>query len=211
MDEIKLIGKRIKLDKCKEIFHCVPNEKDWKEYFEVKAGEWKYENGYLIGKEDGNKGGILYSKEYFNKNVMITFKVSTVSPATRDLNAVSCADWNNETNDLGDAYVYGVNGWYDNKAGVERNAYDGSLPFRCLTSAYHYEAGKEIELTCGAIDGHMFMLVDGELISEFIDTNNPLKGGHIGFSPYCTILKIRDISVREIYYEEIKQYYDPEF
>ena len=47
-------------------------------------------------------------------------------------------------------------------------------------------------------------------MTELIDPN-PLKGGHVGFSPYCTKLKIRDIEIRKIYWEKRDQAYDPEF
>jgi len=39
----------------------------------------------------------------------------------------------------------------------------------------------------------------------------PISGGHLGFSAYCTMLKIKEIEVRKIYYEEFIQKYDPEF
>ena len=53
-------------------------------------------------------------------------------------------------------------------------------------------------------------MVDDELICELID-KNPIEGGYIGFSAYCTKLKIKDIEVREVYYENIRQNYEPEF
>ena len=132
-------------------------------------------------------------------------------PATRDVNAVFCAGWDDELNDLGDAYVCGVGGWYDNKAGLERNVKNGECSFRSLTGAYKYKAGKEIRLTCGAIDGHLFMVIDDELVAEYIETAKPLTSGHIGFSPYCTILKIKDIEIKEIYYETVEEGYKTEF
>ena len=211
MKEIRLVGKKIILDKCKLLLKSAPGP-DWEKDWQVMAGEWKYEDGALIGKEKGNCGGILFSREDFkDKNVMITFTGSTVAPATRDVNAVFCAQWDNEKNDLGDSYVCGLNGWYEDKAGLERNLHGGGVSFRSLTGTYKYTPGTEIRMTAGAIDGHLFMVVDGELVSEYNDLVNPLKGGHVGISPYCTILKIKDIEVREIYWEEFKQKYTPEF
>ena len=49
------------------------------------------------------------------------------------------------------------------------------------------------------------------LIQELIDNMDPIVGGHVGFSPYSTVLKIKDIEVREICWEERIQSYDPEF
>ena len=54
-------------------------------------------------------------------------------------------------------------------------------------------------------------MVDGKLISELIDNMDPIVGGYVGFSPYSTILKIKDIEIREIYWEERVQSYLPEF
>ena len=65
-------------------------------------------------------------------------------------------------------------------------------------------------MTAGAIDGHCFMIVDSVLITELIDPT-PIRGGHVGFSAYCTKLKIKDIEIREIAWRPRKQLYDPEF
>ena len=55
------------------------------------------------------------------------------------------------------------------------------------------------------------MLVDGKLVAEHLDGILKLNKGHIGFSPYCTMLRIRDIVIREISYVNNQQHYDPEF
>ncbi|MBQ2696093.1 MAG: hypothetical protein IJF61_02190, partial [Clostridia bacterium] len=65
-------------------------------------------------------------------------------------------------------------------------------------------------ITTGAIGGHNFLVVDGVLVQELI-APNPICGGHVGFSPYSTMLKIKDIEVREICWEERIQIYEPEF
>ena len=206
VQDIILLGKKIIIDRSKIVLSYSPDEK-WHNYWEPKGGHWEYRDGYLIGTETGNKGGILLSREYYEQNVMLSFTVSTVLPASRDLNAVFCAHWNEETDYLGDSYVSGLNGWYEHKSGIERNM--GSNLYATTTS-YRYEPGTEVRICTGAIDGHCFLLVNGELVSELVDPN-PLKGGHVGFSPYCTRLKIRDIEIRKIYYEPYLQRYEPEF
>ena len=206
MNEISLVGKKIYMDKSPLLLKYSPDE-DWQKYWQVMAGDWRMENGWLIGTENGNKGGILFSRESFDKNVMLSFTAATVLPATRDVNAVYCAHWDEKTDYLADSYVCGLNGWYDGKSGIERN-----LPSNLYstTSLYQYIPGTEVRMTAGAIDGHNFMVVDDQLVTELIDPS-PIKGGHVGFSPYCTILKIKDIEIREIYWEKQKQHYDPEF
>ena len=206
MNEISLLGKKIYIDKSPLLLKYSPDE-DWQKYWQVMAGDWRMENGWLIGTENGNKGGILFSRESFDKNVMLSFTAATVLPATRDVNAVYCAHWDEKTDYLADSYVCGLNGWYDGKSGIERNL---TSNLYSTTSLYQYIPGTEVRMTAGAIDGHNFMVVDGKLVTELIDPS-PIKGGHVGFSPYCTILKIKDIEIREIYWEKQKQHYDPEF
>ena len=204
-NEIVLLGKKILLDESDIVFeyHGAPNFED---YFDVKLGNWSYIDGCLVGKELENRGGIIYVKERFDFDVMMTFKVATVLPATRDLNAVWCSNWNEETNYLGNSYVCGLNGWYENKAGIERC---GDNEFYSGTSLYKYTPGEFVEITCGSINGHCFMFVDGVLICEYKD-NFPLVGGFVGISPYCTQLKIKDVVVRKIKWEKYKQRYLPE-
>ena len=122
MKNIHLLGKKIIADKCPLLLDYKPDE-NWRELWLPKTGTWELEDGCFIGTETGNMGGIMLYKEYFKKNVMLTFTVSTVLPATRDLNAVFCSKWDESTDYLGDSYVCGVNGWYEGKSGLERNAF----------------------------------------------------------------------------------------
>ena len=207
MKDILLIGKRILSDRSPVVLSSLPDE-NWQEQWDPKGGTWEYRDGYLIGSEPGNKGGILLSKRFFDKDVMLSFTAASVLPATRDVNAVYCTTWDEEINYLKLAYISGLGGWYEDKCGIERFPEDG---LRALNPLYHYEAGKEVRITTGAIAGHNFLLVDGQLVQELIDPSPILGGGHVGFSPYSTMLKIKDIEVREIVWEERVQVYDPEF
>lgn len=210
MKDILLLGKKILADKSPIIFEYSPDS-DWEKYWEVMTGEWTLENGYLIGAERGNFGGILMTRERFEDDVMFSFTIGTVLPATRDVNAVFCANWNESHDYLAESYVCGLNGWYEHKSGIERNFGEGfGTNLYSTTSNYTYVPGSEVRMTCGAIGGHTFMVVDDVLITELIDPT-PIRGGHLGFSAYCTKLKIKDIEVRKIVWEEFIQKYDPEF
>lgn len=206
-NEILLLGKKILVDASPVVLSYQPDE-NFREVWEDKGGTWTYEDGYLVGCEPENKGGILLSRQRFDKDVMMSFTVASVLPATRDLNAVYCTTWDDELNYLKKSYISGLNGWYESKSGIERFPED---ELRALTPFYHYEPGKEVRMIVGAIQGHNFLLVDGVLIQELIDNMEPIVGGHVGFSPYSTKLKIKDIEVREICWEERKQSYLPEF
>ncbi len=210
MKDILLLGKKVIFDKSPVVFQYSPSD-DWENFWDVMTGKWKHENGYLIGEERGNQGGILLTKEYFEKDVMFSFTIGTVLPATRDVNAVFCANWNDTHEYLGESYVCGLNGWYEHKSGIERNFGEGfGTNLYSTTSNYTYVPGAEVRMTAGSIGGHRFMVVDDVLISELIDPQ-PISGGHLGFSAYCTKLKIKDIEVREIYWEKFIQKYEPEF
>lgn len=214
MKDILLLGKKIIAEKSPVIFKYNPDD-DWEQYWDVMTGKWKHENGYLIGEEPGNFGGILLTKEWFSQDVMFSFTIGTVLPATRDVNAVFCANWNKTRDYIGESYVCGLNGWYEDKSGIEKildsSKEDGDQRGAySTTSCYTYVPGTEVRMTAGSIKGHTFMVVDDILVSELIDPT-PISGGHLGFSAYCTKLKIKDIEVRNIYWEEFIQKYKPEF
>lgn len=214
MKDILLLGKKIICDKSPVIFEYKPSD-DWKNFWDVMTGEWYHENGYLIGSEPGNFGGILMSKERYEDDVMFSFTIGTVLPATRDVNAVFCANWNETHDYLGLSYVCGLNGWYEDKSGIEKNLVcskenGDERALYSTTAAYRYQPGTEVRMTAGSIQGHTFMVVDDVLVTELIDPA-PIRGGHVGFSAYCTKLKIKDIEVRKIYWEEFIQTYKPEF
>lgn len=204
INEIHLIGKKVIVDRCPILLDSQPNA-DWQKDWQVMGGEWKEEDGWLIGAERGNLGGILFSRESYDCDVIFSFTMKTVLPATRDLNALFCAHWENGY--LGNAYVVGLNGWWEHKSGIERSPETG---LRSLTGSYHYTPGTEVRMTTGIIGGHSFLCVDDEIVAELIDPNY-ISGGHVGFSPYCTKLAIKDIQVRRAVYEEFIQSYEPEF
>ncbi len=208
MKDILLLGKKIMADRSPVIFKYSPDE-NWEKFWTPKSGTWKHEDGYLVGEEKGNLGGIIFSRFRFEKDVMFSFTIGTDLPATRDVNAVFCANWDENTDYLGDSYVCGLNGWYEHKSGIERNIGYGSNLYS-TTSLYEYKPGTEVRMTAGSIGGHTFMVVDDILVSELIDPN-PISGGHVGFSAYCTKLKIKDIEIREINWEVFTQEYTPEF
>ena len=206
MKEIRLLGKKIIWEKSPVLFEYKVGA-DWREHWDIKSGTWECDGEYLIGYERKSWYAMLFSKQRFDEDIMFSFTIKAVPPATRDLNAVICAEWDDAAGELGESYVCGLNGWYEHKSGIERN---GSSNLYSTTSLYHYQPGTAVRMTFGCVEGQSFMIVDGQLITELVDPA-PIKGGHIGFSAYCTRLKIKDIEVREIRYTDFPQSYDPEF
>ena len=124
MKDILLLGKKILADNSPVVFKYSPSD-DWEKSWEIMTGKWCVKDGYLVGEERGNFGGILMTRERFEEDVMFSFTIGTVLPATRDVNAVFCANWNGTHDYLGESYVCGLNGWYEHKCGIERNFGDG--------------------------------------------------------------------------------------
>ncbi len=206
MKDILLLGKKVVPEKSKLLLDYSPDD-NFEKYFMPLGGRWEHRDGWLHGIEPGNKGGILLSRESFDKNVMFSFTMASVLPATRDLNALCCTQWDNEKNYLKSAYICGINGWYDHKSGIEKFPENG---LNATTPLYPYNPGDELEMCFGVINGHSFMTANNQLICELIDPE-PLTGGHVGFSPYCTHLKVKNLKIYEIYWELRNQSYAPEF
>lgn len=214
MKDILLLGKKILSDKSPVLLDYKVGS-DWQDFWLAKSGKWCLKDGYIVGEEPQNFGAILLSKQHFAEDVMFSFTISTVLPATRDVNAVFCARWNEKTNYIGTSYVCGLNGWYENKSGIEKileSTKEGGdkRGVYSTTSAYKYVPGTEVRMTAGSIQGHTFMVVDDVLVTELIDPD-PIYDGQVGFSAYCTKLKIKDIEIRKIIWEEFPQQYIPEF
>ena len=166
MTEILLLGKRIIVDQSPVLLSYHPDD-NWQDVWDAKGGRWEHKDGYLIGSEPENRGGILLSRQEFAGDVMISFTAKTVLPATRDLNALYCTEWDEETNYLKSGYICGLNGWYDHKSGIERFPENG---LNATTTLYEYTPGTEVRICAGAINGHNFLVADGRLIVELIDS-----------------------------------------
>ncbi len=207
MKDFILMDRLVSPTRSKLLLHYDPSETDWLDYWTPKSGNWDCKGGWLIGNEPDNKGGILFSKKEYPADILFSFTMKTELPATRDLNATYCAQWNDKTDYIGESYVCGLNGWYEGKSGIERLR---SNEVKALTGLYKYEPGTEVRMTCGVVSGRNFLFVDDDLIIELGDPN-PLQGGFVGFSAYCTKLLIKDIDIYEPYFEKISQRYEPEF
>ena len=120
MKELHLLGKKVFLDRSPLLMQYQVGP-DWLEHWVPKSGTWECDGEWLIGYERKSWYAMLLSRRCFEGNVMLSFTVKADLPATRDLNAVICAEWDEEASELGESYVCGVNGWYEHKSGIERN------------------------------------------------------------------------------------------
>ena len=62
---LNIMGKNVLLDKS-DVLYCRTFSKDSiNEDWEVASGEWWIEDGWLIGRNNNNSGGIIYSKKSY--------------------------------------------------------------------------------------------------------------------------------------------------
>ena len=104
----------------------------------------------------------------------------------------------------------GLAGWWNNKTGFEKSpdyGLNATTPLLTVTpgQVYHIQAGSAL--------GHLFLIVDGQLVIEATDTD-PIDTnlfGKIGFEAYCSQIKINRLTVRKLVYAPLEQTYTPEW
>ena len=179
-------------------------------HFDIKSGTWHTENGWAVGKNPEMCPGMIVSKEDFTGNVMLTVTAVTVEPSTHDINIMINGEWDEEKDIRGNAYVAGLEAFWHGNIGFEKSP---EYKLTAATQLFDYVPGKEYELTLGNIGGKIFVLVDGRLCLEITDPD-PLdenKYGKIGMEAYSSCWRFKNLRVRKIKYEEVKEYYNPEF
>lgn len=186
------------------------DEKTLGEHFSVKSGVWTAEDGWAVGKNPEMCPGMIVSKADFKDNVMLTITAKTVEPSTHDINIMVNGEWDDTENKRGMAYVAGLEAFWHGNIGFEKSP---EYKLTCATQLFDFEPGKEYELTLGNIKGKIFVLVDGKLCLEITDPDplDETKYGKIGMEAYSSCWKFKNLRVQKIKYEEVKEYYNPEF
>jgi len=69
------------------------------------------------------------------------------------------------------------------------------------------------KIQAGSIDGHCFILANGQLLLEAMDPDpiDNQKYTKVGREAYCSKIKIRNIAIRQINWEPFEMSYEPEF
>lgn len=179
-------------------------------YFDVKSGSWCTENGWAVGKNPEMCPGMIVSKDDFTGDVMLTVLAKTVAPSTHDINIMINGEWDNTQNVRSNAYVAGLEAFWHGNIGFEKSP---EYKLTAATQLFDFTPGKEYELTLGNIKGKIFVLVDGKLCLEITDPEplDETKYGKIGMEAYSSCWKFKKLCVKRIKYEEIREYYNPEF
>ena len=186
------------------------DEKVFDESFIVKSGEWKVEEGWVVGKNPKMCPGMIISKENFFGNVMLEITVQMVPPATHDVNVMINGEWDEEKDIRGNAYVAGMEAFWHGNVGFEKSP---EYKLTAATPLFDFNPEKEYNFKMGNVEGKIFVLVDDKLCLEISDPD-PLdtsKYGKIGFEAYSSWWKFKNMRVYELKYEKIEEYYNPEF
>jgi hypothetical protein len=207
---MRLLHKELLLGECPVLWQKAMTPEVLAEDYDIRGGDWRVEDGWLIGENRENNPGMVISRADFFGDVILEFRANTILPCTHDINAMWNGSWNYETNTRDVAYVCGLEGWWNGKVGFEKSP---DYKLNAANPLFHFVPGQEYFVQMGSIEGHAFILIDGALVLEVTDPDpiDNTKYGRFGFEAYCARLRFRDICLRRAVWEPIEDHYNPEF
>ncbi len=211
MTELVIMRKRIDLEASPILYYNRPvTEWNFHEDWEVRNADWSYKEGAFWGKNPQAGPGVMFSRRAFPGNVMVDFYAQTVLPSTHDIDVMWNMTWDEERNERGVSYVAGVMGWWTGNVGIEKSP---EYKLIATTPCPWFEPGREYHIRAGSIDGHCFIFVDDMLRLELLDPNpiDSQVNNRIGFEAYQSMIRIREIIVRQITWRDDPMPYPPEF
>jgi hypothetical protein len=210
MKTIELMKKRILLDSSKVLFDKPLTQEDFSQEWTIHHSSWVVKDGWLEGENPGNWPGMAILKQDFTGNVLVEFEAQTILPSSHDINVMWNGEWLPETDQRGIAYIAGLQGWWTGKVGIEKS---NDYKFMVGTPLFNFEPGKLYKIQAGSIDGQCFILADGKLLLEAMDPNpiDSQKYAKVGFEAYCSKIRIRNIKIRQIYWEPLDMKYEVDF
>lgn len=205
-----LIGKRIEFEKLDVLYSQPFTQDSFARDFEVRGGNWRVENGWLIGWNPRNEPGMAISRTSFSGDVMLDFRAKTLLPSTHDINVMWAGEWDEVTNQRAAGYVAGIQGWWRGKMGFEKAP--GYL-LNAATQAFQFEPGRTYHVQCGSAQGHLFLCLDEQLILELTDPDpiDTSRCGRIGFEAYASQIALTDFQVKRLTWTPLELTYPPEF
>jgi hypothetical protein len=207
---IKLMKKRILLNSSKVLYDKPITAEDFSQFWTVHHSNWEVKDGWLVGENPGNWPGMAILKQDFPGNVLVEFEAQTILPSQHDINVMWNGEWLTDPDKRGIAYVAGLEGWWTGKVGIEKS---NDYKFMVGTPLFDFSPGKIYKIQAGSIDGHCFIFADEKLLLEAMDPDpiDNQKFTKIGFEAYCSKIRIRNIRIRQIYWEPVEMKYEPEF
>ena len=208
---LRLAGIDVFLEDSETLYECGEfTEKILEEDYEVKSGSWYAEDGWAVGKNPDCCPGMLVSKKDDFGNNMLEVTVKMVAPSTHDINIMINGSWDDVRDQRDMAYVTGLEAFWHGNIGFEKSP---EYKLTAATQLFEFDPEKEHNLAFGNINGKIFVLVDGKLALEITDPD-PLdvtKYGKFGFEAYSSWWKVKNVRIKKLKYEVIKEQYVPEF
>ena len=209
-DTLLLMKKKILVSKSKILFDRQVTAESFDDEWTVHHSEWGVDGEWLTGSNRGNWPGMAILKQDFPGNVLVEFEAQTLLPSSHDINVMWNGEWLKEEDHRGLAYVAGLQGWWTGKVGIEKS---DKYEFMVGTPLLNFVPGKLYRIQAGSIDGHCFIFADNQLLLEAMDPD-PIdnhKYTKVGFEAYCSRIRIKNIVIRQIHWEEAGMKYEPEF
>ena len=182
-------------------------EKDLHDAFDIKSGEWYVEDGWVVGKNPEMNPGMIVSKDDYFGDVMLELRAKMVAPSTHDINVMINGEF---TDKRGWAYVTGLEAFWHGCIGFEK-----SPEYKLVvgTGMLDFDPNEEYLLQFGNAGGVLFTLVNGKLglMVQDPDPIDTSKYGKIGFEAFSSWWKFKDVKVKKLKYDRIRENYNPEF
>lgn len=209
-DELHLMKKKVLLSKSEILYNRQVTPGALAAEWTIHHSEWSAEGEWLTGSNRGNHPGMAILKQDFPGNVLVEFEAQTLLPSSHDINVMWNGEWLAEGDRRGIAYVAGLQGWWTGKVGIEKS---DKYEFMVGTPLLSFVPGKIYKIRAGSIEGHCFIFADDQLLLEAMDPDpiDHQKYTKIGFEAYCSRIRIRNIIIRQVSWEEAEMKYDPEF
>lgn len=210
MHRLLIMRKQIDLDRSPVLYDRPFTAESFAADWQVRSGEWQLDGEWLTGSNPLNAPGMVTSRANYFGNVMLEFEARTVLPSTHDIDCMWNGSWDEEKDACGVAYILGLQGWWEGKAGVEKSP---EFRLKAATPLFPFEPGRIYRLQVGSIDGHIFVFVDGKLVIELTDPDpiDHTRYGMIGFEAYASMMQVRNLIVRQIVWQDRPLAYEREF
>lgn len=203
-----LTGTNIYLDESEVLYEKSEfTQEDLHEAFDIKSGEWYVEDGWVVGKNPEMNPGMIVSRDDYFGNVLLELKAKMVAPSTHDINVMINGEFNEKR---GMAYVTGLEAFWHGCIGFEK-----SPEYKLVvgTGMLDFDPEEEYLLQFGNAGGVLFTLVNGRLglMVQDPDPIDTSKYGKIGFEAFSSWWKFKDVKVKKLKYERVRENYNPEF
>lgn len=207
---LSLMKKRINYDSSPVLYDQPVTIESLHNDWIIHHSDWSVKDDWLTGKNPGNWPGMAIMKKSFPGNIIIGFDAATILPSTHDINVMWNGEWLENTDQRGVAYVAGLQGWWTGKVGIEKSP---DYKFMTGTSLFKFKPGKIYHIEAGSIDGHCFIFADGNLLLETMDPEpiDNQKYTKVGFEAYASAIRIRNIVIRQIFWEPYDIKYEEQF